>query len=72
MVGVVGFEPTASWSQTKRANRTAPHPDKIPLQQGDHSRLAFVVAKAEKKAHERRPYLSTLLRYGTLQQAKAE
>ncbi len=26
-VGVIGFEPTTSSSRTKRANRTAPHPD---------------------------------------------
>ncbi len=26
MVGVRGFEPPTSWSQTMRANRTAPHP----------------------------------------------
>ena len=24
---MVGFEPTASWSQTKRASQTAPHPE---------------------------------------------
>ena len=29
MVGVIGFEPTTSWSQTKRSSRTEPHPDKL-------------------------------------------
>ena len=31
LVGVVGLEPTTSWSQTKRANPTAPHSDMLGL-----------------------------------------
>ncbi len=27
VVGVAGFEPAAPWSQTRCANRTAPHPE---------------------------------------------
>ena len=32
-VGVAGFEPTTSWSQTRRDNRTTLHPE------GDHDRI---------------------------------
>ncbi len=28
VVGMQGFEPWASWSQTRRANQAAPHPEK--------------------------------------------
>ena len=28
-VGVAGFEPATPWSQTRCANRTAPHPELI-------------------------------------------
>ena len=28
MIGVTGFEPAASWSQTRRSSQTEPHPDK--------------------------------------------
>ena len=27
-IGVTGFEPAASWSQTRRSSQTEPHPDK--------------------------------------------
>ena len=27
-VGVTGFEPAASWSQTRRSSQTEPHPDR--------------------------------------------
>ena len=33
LVGVAGFEPTTSWSQTRRDNRTTLHPE------GDHDRI---------------------------------
>ena len=33
IVGVAGFEPTTSWSQTRRDNRTTLHPE------GDHDRI---------------------------------
>ena len=29
-IGVTGFEPAASWSQTRRSSQTEPHPDPIP------------------------------------------
>ena len=32
-VGVTGFEPAASWSQTRRSSQTEPHPD-IPFTYG--------------------------------------
>lgn len=31
MVGVKGFEPSAPWSQTKCANQTALHPEKVSI-----------------------------------------
>ena len=32
-VGVTGFEPAASWSQTRRSSQTEPHPD-VPFTYG--------------------------------------
>ena len=31
-VGVTGFEPAASWSQTRRSSQAEPHPARIPRQ----------------------------------------
>ena len=36
---MVGFEPTASWSQTKRASQTAPHPEWSRRPDSDSSAL---------------------------------
>ena len=30
-IGVTGFEPAASWSQTRRSSQAEPHPDEIFL-----------------------------------------
>ena len=29
-IGVTGFEPATSWSQTRRSSQTEPHPDNAP------------------------------------------
>ena len=30
-IGVTGFEPAASWSQTRRSDQTEPHPDQTTI-----------------------------------------
>jgi hypothetical protein len=42
MVGAKGFEPSTSWSRTRRASQAALRPDRV-LQGGDKFKLPFCV-----------------------------
>ena len=38
MVGANGFEPSTSWSRTRRASQAALRPDRLPLEEGTAAR----------------------------------
>ena len=50
-VGVAGFEPAISWSQTRRLDRTGPHPEKSVLQRKaflcNHKGLSLLIAERQ-------------------------
>jgi hypothetical protein len=52
MVGAIGFEPTASWSRTRRASQAALRPDK--------SHKLFQVCENSRIAQQNNTYQTTL------------
>jgi hypothetical protein len=38
VVGANGFEPSTSWSRTRRASQAALRPDRLPLEEGNAAR----------------------------------
>ena len=43
-VGVTGFEPATSWSQTRRSSQTEPHPGKFPRSRLSHDFPTYLSA----------------------------